>query len=77
MSKSEIAREFRYFVFKLKDVVKYLSQEQIKALAEIARTLEEGRAADGKDDFNCVVIEQDWPEYEEVWKSIEERHNNA
>lgn len=25
--------------------------------------------------LKCVVVESDWPEYEQVWKTLEERCN--
>jgi hypothetical protein len=70
-------REFRYFVYKLNDVIKYLSREQIEALADIARTIEQGRTAAGKEDFECVVVEKDWPEFDAIWKSIEGRSTDG
>ncbi|WYX90421.1 hypothetical protein PTQ24_000146 [Salmonella phage KKP_3822] len=31
------------------------------------------RAQRGKEDLKTVVVEHDWPEYEEVWKMLENR----
>lgn len=66
-------RELRYWVLKLKDVEQYLSTEQEQALRDILQTVSEGRKRDNKSSLACVVVESDWPEYESVWKMIEER----
>jgi hypothetical protein len=71
--KPDFQRDIMYIVFKLKDIGKYLNQEQLEALAEIAHTIEEKRLAEGRGDLECVVVEHDWPEYEEIWKMIEAR----
>jgi len=68
-------RELRYTVLKNKDIDKYLSVEQKQQLQLIAERIEIGRINDGKDDnheFECVVVEHDWPMYETTWKLIED-----
>lgn len=59
---SEFKREERYIVIKLK----HLNEDQ------------EDRIRCCMDNNNvysteCVVVESDWPEYEQVWKMIEDR----
>lgn len=57
---SEFRRELRYAVFKLK----HLSQEQLEYLDKMP----------GREDLpplQCVVVESDWPMYEDVWRQIE------
>lgn len=57
---AKFRRELRYAVFKLK----HLSQEQLEYLDNMP----------GRKDLpqlKCVVIESDWPMYEEVWGMIE------
>lgn len=66
-------REDRYVVLKRKDVEKYLTPEQKDALAAIAHTVAAGREADKRGDLACVVVEEDWPEYDTVWFMIEGR----
>lgn len=53
-------REERYVVFKLS----HLDGEQIDSLDELRRQCPT---------VDCVVVEDDWPEYSVVWKMIEER----
>lgn len=66
-------RENRYIVIKRSDAKKYLSelgQNQLKELAgiiNIERAQEKGKA------LKCVVVEEDWPEYESTWQAIEKR----
>ena len=55
-------REERYIVIKRK----YLSEQQ-------ERDLREGMRLRGIGTVECVVVESDWPEYETVWKMIEDR----
>jgi len=73
---SKFNREFRYIVFKLKDIDKYLTQEDKDTLMKIGYQIAEGRFDDNKPTFNAVVVEQDWPEFEPTWKAIEERMTN-
>jgi len=66
-------RENRYTVFKNKDIVKYLTEEQKQFLDTISETIVYGRVKDKRHEFNCAIVESDWPEYETVWKLIEDR----
>lgn len=54
-------REERYAVFKLSD----MDETQLDTLDEMRRQL--------PDTIDCVVVESHQPEFEMVWKSIEER----
>lgn len=54
-------REEHYIVFK----ISRLDQEQLEFLERVQREIPQIN--------NCVVVESDWPEYETVWKMIEER----
>jgi hypothetical protein len=64
--------EQRYIVLKCKDL-DYLDNESIVQLNNIQIAIDDGRASDGKPPLNAVVVEEDWPEYEMVWRSIEAR----
>lgn len=64
--------EKRYVVMKLKDVDQ-LPAEDYHQLGLILNKIAAIRAARGKDDLNCLVIEKDWPEFESAFKLIEER----
>lgn len=66
-------REFRYLVFKFKDVNKYLTETEKEMLMSITRKVAKGRADDMKMPIECVVVESDWPEYEPTWDAIEQR----
>lgn len=59
---SEFKRECRYIVIKRK----YLSEADENAILGL---LEER----GIETRQSVVVESNWPEYEEVWRMIEER----
>ncbi len=72
---SEIAeafeREGRYLVLKLKDTEKYLTETERLQLRIIADRITEGRVRSGKSCLQCVVVEEDWPMYEQTWQQIE------
>ena len=60
-------RENRYFVLKFKDLAQYPPEviEQVYTQLNHLSSL--------LPDRSYVVVEDDWPEYEKVWKMIEER----
>ena len=66
-------REARYVVFKLKDLKKYVPDSVMRVLKRIGATIDAGRKMDGRGTFNAVVVEQDWPEFDQVWRMIEQR----
>lgn len=68
-------REFRYYVFKAKDVEKHLNSYSTACLKEIGAVIEHGRKTEGKSPLRCVVVEEDWPMYESTWKAIEDYHD--
>ena len=64
---TEFEREDRYLVMKRKDLLRLLPDKDLEDLARIAKKLEAAAP------LECVVVESDWPEYESVWKMIEDR----
>ena len=69
MSKDDVAefqRERRYFVAKLK----HLTPSQVMALDAIAR-------AWGVPETEAVVIESDWPIYDDAWRLVEKQWRSA
>lgn len=66
-------REDRYIVLKRTDVNKCLPTDLWLKLEEICDTVNYFRGLKGS--IKCVVVEKDWPEYEVVWKLIEDRVN--
>lgn len=70
---SQFKREARYAVFKLKDMLQYLTQAEISELYRMGGKIAARRRHDGRPPLNAVVVEQDWPEFEMVWASIERR----
>ena len=73
--KPEFKREERYIVLKKTDLNNFdLSGRLMKNLEEICDTVNYFRGLKGP--VECVVVEKDWPEYEVVWKLIEDRVNN-
>jgi len=70
---SDFKREDRYLVIKRGDIEKYLPDDKKKLLDFIAGNIRDGRALDGKESLQCVVVEHDWPEYEMTCNCIEAR----
>ena len=73
----DFKREYRYLVMKFKDLNKYLSDEDKEILFAIVKKIAKGRANDSKMPIDCVVVEHDWPEYEQTWEAIERRTYNG
>jgi len=68
-----VEREYRYMVFKLKDVRAALSRDERALLKHLAGKVHDYRLGEGKAPLECVVVESDWPEYEPTWQAIEQR----
>ena len=75
--RKQFKRKQRYFVLKVKDAKEYLDARQLDKLVEIADTISKGREKDGIPAVECVVVESDWPEYEQTWRAIEARMMGA
>jgi hypothetical protein len=58
-------------VLKWEDIDKHLSPAEKKQLDNIRKKIFEGRAEEGKEETEYVVVGHDWPMYEETWQSIE------
>lgn len=69
----EFLRENRYLVLKRKDIEQYLTPKGAKIIEIFAGKIAAMREGEGKPELKCVVIESDWPEYEEVWGMIQRR----
>ncbi|WCX68726.1 hypothetical protein [Salmonella phage GSW6] len=70
--------EERYVVIKLSDIEEalklgHISSSTVTSLEHIVTLIWFSRAQRGKEDLKTVVVEHDWPEYEEVWRMIENR----
>ena len=74
---TEFKREDRYLVFKLSDVERHLTPGERQQLARLAEVQRVGRSESGKPLLECVVVEADWPEYEQTWNAIEARVTGA
>ena len=70
---NEFSREERYMVFKVSDVAEHLTTIELIHLERLYEIQRVGRKEAGKKPLECVVVEQDWPEYEPTWKAIEAR----
>ncbi|UIW11511.1 MAG: hypothetical protein [Enterobacter phage ENC7] len=66
-------REERYAVFKYADIDAALSDSDKLLLSAVVNKIDRYRKEQGKEPIKGVVVEHDWPEYEQVWKMIEER----
>ena len=70
---SEFKRENRYLVIKWKDAVAALSTGELDLLHGIANAVAEHRKAKGKTPLSCVVVEADWPIYEQAWDLVKQQ----
>lgn len=68
----EFKKENRFIVIKIKDMG-CLSSEQEIQLSNILCAIDLSRRSKGKNTLTCVVVEDDWPEYNDVWGIIEAR----
>lgn len=71
-------REERYIVIKISDIdhaidENLLAQDDYWILRDILEAVRKARRQRNKNELECVVVESDWPEYEIVWKMIEDR----
>lgn len=70
-------REQRYVVLKITDIYQALTSDEIDLLIKLSSLITNRRKRAGKLPLQTVVVEQDWPEYEPVWKMLEERVNGV
>lgn len=66
-------RENRYLIFKRKDIHKYLNVVEGMQLLNLDSKVTCARVADDRPVLQAVVVEEDWPEYEDVWRAIAAR----
>lgn len=70
-------REERYLVLKWEDIYNYLSEEQVERLENLSSKIAIGRRIDKKEaEPSYVCVRDSWPEYNKVWKMIEDRIDN-
>ncbi len=68
----ELKRDMdRYVVLKRTDIEVCLTEVQKQQLMDIMGSINCGRHINGKKRLKCVVVENDWPIYEQVWKWLE------
>jgi len=51
---------------------KHLNEAELLQLTKLTAKIEHGRVREGKEMLNCVVVEKDWPMYEDTWDAIEQ-----
>ena len=68
---SKFKLENRYLVFKLSDIESSLDHQQKMALDSLALVVNNNRALRGKTPLDGVVVESDWPIYEQVLALLE------
>lgn len=66
-------REERYAVLKYADIDAALSDSDKLLLSAVVNKIDRYRKEQGKEPIKGVVVEHDWPEYEQVWKKIQTR----
>ncbi|POC08161.1 hypothetical protein CRN61_17680 [Vibrio vulnificus] len=77
MSNNDFAREDRYLVFKRSDIEASLNTLEKETLLMLSQKVFLRRQVNGKIPLECVVVESDWPNYSEVWKSVESVANGT
>ncbi len=60
-------------MLKEKDIEEALTESDRKELDNICGMIAATREARDAGELSCVVVEKDWPEYEQVWSMIESR----
>lgn len=70
-------REPRYYVVKMRDAGAALTQAEAAIFKTIYAKVEQWRISHGKTRLQGVMVEYDWPEFEPVWKMIEQRTTGA
>lgn len=65
-------RESRYAVIKFTDANQALSVSEREQLASLMEKVAAHRIEQGNGLLECVVIEADWPFYEDAWAAIEQ-----
>ena len=70
---SKFKREPRYMVMKLSDVREVLTSVELSMLDQLRDKVDQHRKSVGKRSLKCLVVEDDWPEYEDTWKRIQYR----
>jgi len=70
---TEFERENRYLDLKHEDINKHLTDEEINQLCILTGKVSAGRFREKSDWPSYVVVKDTWPEYETVWKMIEDR----
>lgn len=73
----QFVREDRYLVLKRKDIDAALNWNQKAQLLYLSKLVEADRLYRGKEHLECVVVEHDWPNYSEVWASVESVANGS
>lgn len=68
--------EMRYVVLKIKDIRKYLTDEQTSDLWKLCDKIQAGRSIDNKGPISSIVIEDDWPEYVPTLRLLSNRVDN-
>jgi hypothetical protein len=78
-------RENKYLVFKIEDILNVLRENDpysikyarvLDAYNTLVDSVNSYRYSVGKTPQEYVVVGKDWPEYEIVWKMIEDRCKN-
>ena len=65
--------ETRYYVIKISDARKYLTEIECEIADGIYAKVYNAREAAGKSSLECLCIEKDWPEYEPTLKLLSDR----
>ncbi|WP_430794548.1 hypothetical protein, partial [Vibrio parahaemolyticus] len=55
---------------KISDAQAVLCDEELATLERLIRKVDDGRRANGKSSLTCVVVEEDWPNWQQTVDSV-------
>jgi hypothetical protein len=70
---TNFTREQRYYVLKISDAEIALNAHEMELLKLIHAKVGISRAIKAVPEREFVVVEKDWPEYEKVWRMLQDR----
>lgn len=68
----EFEKEYKFIVLNLKDLNKYLNNNDLCLLSNICGKVVKGRKGDNKPVNNYIVCNEDEPYAEKIWETIKE-----
>jgi len=66
----EFKKERKFVVLNIRDLNKYLDDNDLRSLSNICAKVTKGRHGDGKPENNYIVCNEDEPYAEKIWQEI-------